>query len=213
MDGGRDAYGRIARWYEPALRPVVRPLWGIGAALCPPGDGMRVLDIGCGTGGQLAAYAEAGCEVHGVDTSLAMLEQARERLGGIADLELVDHGAPLPFAGGSFDLVLLTLVLHEMSGESQRQVLREAARMIGTSGEILVIDYSAEVLRFPKGTVWRGVTHGAEFAAGRRHYRNFRAFTKAGGLAPPAADTGLEVRMQKLVAGGNVGLYVLRRSD
>jgi SAM-dependent methyltransferase len=48
--------------------------------LFPPGA--RVLDLGCGTGSDALALAEAGRRVHGVDVSAGMIEQARGRAAG-----------------------------------------------------------------------------------------------------------------------------------
>lgn len=39
----------------------------------------RILELGCGTGGHAVHFAEAGCEVLGVDLSERMVERARER--------------------------------------------------------------------------------------------------------------------------------------
>lgn len=38
----------------------------------------RVLEIGCGEGGNLLPFAELGCEVMGIDISHTRIEQARE---------------------------------------------------------------------------------------------------------------------------------------
>ena len=38
----------------------------------------RVLEIGCGEGGNLLPFAELGCEVMGVDISQTRIEQAQE---------------------------------------------------------------------------------------------------------------------------------------
>jgi trans-aconitate methyltransferase len=45
--------------------------------LLQPAGGERILDIGCGTGHLTARLAEAGAELVGLDSSAAMLEQAR----------------------------------------------------------------------------------------------------------------------------------------
>ncbi len=49
--------------------------------------GARVLDLGCGTGEDALFLASLGVEVHGIDVSPAMIEQARQkaaRRGGVA---------------------------------------------------------------------------------------------------------------------------------
>lgn len=44
----------------------------------PNGDGMKMLDLGCGTGYHLAKYRERGFELVGVDGSEEMLKEARK---------------------------------------------------------------------------------------------------------------------------------------
>jgi len=43
-----------------------------------PEAGMRVLEIGCGVGGNLQPFLERGCEVHGVDITPSKIEAARQ---------------------------------------------------------------------------------------------------------------------------------------
>lgn len=57
--------------------------------------GMKVLDLGCGTGLLTQRFAEAGCHVWGIDFSAPMLELARERLGTVP-LLLADVRAEWP---------------------------------------------------------------------------------------------------------------------
>src|SRR5437762_1509052 len=73
------------------------------------GDGLRVLDVGCGTGHHMADLKKRGFEVAGVDGSQEMLNQARV-FNPDADIRQADVEA-LPFADGSFDLVLCVEVL------------------------------------------------------------------------------------------------------
>ncbi|MFF2032025.1 class I SAM-dependent methyltransferase [Arthrobacter sp. NPDC058192] len=74
--------------------------------------GHRVLDAGCGSGPLSAALGAKGAIMTGFDASPAMLELARQRLGATADLFVADLSKPLPFADGSFDDVVSSLVLH-----------------------------------------------------------------------------------------------------
>jgi phosphatidylethanolamine/phosphatidyl-N-methylethanolamine N-methyltransferase len=75
-----DAYRRAARWYDSIFGRLNAGLRGLGLKMLPPREGMDVLDVGCGTGIQLAAYQQAGCRVSGIDTSQAMLNVAHRRL-------------------------------------------------------------------------------------------------------------------------------------
>jgi ubiquinone/menaquinone biosynthesis C-methylase UbiE len=69
------------------------------ATLALAGDvaGRRILNAGCGSGPLFAALRDRGAIVTGFDSSAGMLELARQRLGGDADLHLADLGRPLPF--------------------------------------------------------------------------------------------------------------------
>ena len=58
--------------------------------------GMRVLEIGCGAGRVTRALAGVFGEVHGVDISPEMIRLAREKLGGIPEIQFhVNNGADL----------------------------------------------------------------------------------------------------------------------
>jgi ubiquinone/menaquinone biosynthesis C-methylase UbiE len=203
-----DPYRRFARIYDRVLEPLNAPLRGIGMELCPPAPGMRVLDVGCGTGALLEGYLDGGCEGHGVDLSPAMLGRARIRLGDRAKLRLGD-AADLPYPDGSFDLVVAATLLHEL-GETVRQAaLREMARVLANDGRVLVIDFRRGALRAPRGWLLRGFSLLAEVIAGMTHFRNYRTFMRAGGLPGSVADTGLEITEERTVAGGNIVLHVL----
>ena len=98
-------------------------------------DGRRVLDAGCGSGPLSAALGAKGAIMTGFDSSPAMLELARQRLGAAADLYVADLSKPLPFADGSFDDVVSSLVLHYLEDWSAplaelRRVLKPGGRLI-----------------------------------------------------------------------------------
>lgn len=203
-----DPYGRIARWYDTVVEPLNAGLRVVGLKFhCPPA-GARVLDMGCGTGTQLDLYQRQGCRVVGVDPSSAMLRQARRKLGeGV--LLLRGDAACTPFAHGAFDLVLISLALHEMSPPVRGQVLDEARRLIGDRGRVLLVDYHPGPLRYPRGPLHRGLILLMEILAGAEHFRNFRSFLAGGGVPPLAAQHSLRVEQQRIVAGGNLGLFLL----
>ena len=77
-DGSADPYARIADLYEAEHRSWTDDL-DLYRALAARSGG-PVLELGCGTGRIAIALAEAGHEVHGVDTSDAMLAIARTNL-------------------------------------------------------------------------------------------------------------------------------------
>ncbi|SDL70676.1 class I SAM-dependent methyltransferase [Tessaracoccus oleiagri] len=97
--------------------------------------GRHVLDIGCGAGPLAADLVERGARVSGFDSSPAMLEIARRRLGDRADLRVADLGEPLPYDDESFDVACAALVLHYLRDwegplAEIRRVLRPGGRLV-----------------------------------------------------------------------------------
>jgi SAM-dependent methyltransferase len=97
------------------------------------GDGLRLLDVGCGTGHHLARLRAHGFEVAGVDGSPEMIAHARENNPG-ARIERADVES-IPFATGSFDLVVCVEVLRYLP--DVRGCLAEIARVLKPGGVCL----------------------------------------------------------------------------
>jgi SAM-dependent methyltransferase len=112
-------------YYE---RPAILDLAGDVA-------GRRILDAGCGSGPLFAELRDRGALVTGIDSSAAMLELARQRLGVSADLHLADLSSPLPFADGAFDDVIASLVLHYL--EDWTAPLAELRRVLTPGGRLI----------------------------------------------------------------------------
>jgi ubiquinone/menaquinone biosynthesis C-methylase UbiE len=203
-----DAYALQARFYDAVVEPLNAPLRAAARRLCPPQPGWTVLDAGCGTGVALAEYAALGCSVIGVDPSPAMIAQARLRLGDGADLRLID-GPRWPVDDASVDLVLVSLVLHSVPRADAVGILREAARVLGSDGRVLVTDFGTSGLRFPRGWVGRGITAVAELAAGPRHAAHSWDFLRHGGLPALVDEAGLETQQVRPTAGGAITIAVL----
>ncbi len=108
--------------------------------------GMRVLEIGCGTGELTALMAGRGAQVVGIDSSAGMLAEAEQRLeaeisAGNVRLELLDATQLEDhFQPASFDLIVSTLVFSELFPESQRFVLDACRRLLTPGGCLLIAD-------------------------------------------------------------------------
>ncbi|HEY7330485.1 MAG TPA: class I SAM-dependent methyltransferase [Gemmataceae bacterium] len=113
----------------------------------------RVLDVGCGRGLLLIGAAQRlksgravgvdlwrGLELSG-NRPEATLENAR-RAGVAERVEVQDSDArQLPFADASFDVVVSSLVLHNIPGqEGRRQAVREIARVLKPGGHVALLD-------------------------------------------------------------------------
>ncbi|MEJ2737447.1 MAG: class I SAM-dependent methyltransferase [Anaerolineae bacterium] len=108
--------------------------------------GSRVLDLGCGTGALAVQLARKGCQVTGVDISLAMLAQAAQRVrqAGLEEqITLRQLGAvnlDTAFDDGSFDVVVSTLVFSELSDDEIAYTLAECWRVLRSRGKLLIAD-------------------------------------------------------------------------
>ena len=93
----------------------------------------RILEIGCGTGGNLAMLAGYGrlqameCDATARDIATAL---------GICPVHAGGLPGPLPFEAGQFDLVCLLDVLEHI--EDDQAALSEVARLIKPTGHLLV---------------------------------------------------------------------------
>jgi len=193
------------RVYDTLLEPLVRGFREAGLRLADPQQGLRVLDVGCGTGTHLEMYRRAGCEVAGVDTNPDMLSRAATRLGPSADLREADATA-LPHEDDSFGLATAMLVLHEMPPPDRIAVLREVSRV---ASRVLVIDHHPSPDGSLRGRVLRGAATAIECIAGGDHYRNYRQFVRSGGLPAVVAAAGRGIVSSTREASGTMGIYLL----
>ena len=95
---------------------------------------LRILDAGCGTGGNLRFLARYG-QVFGIDLAREAVAPGAQHLPGV----LVQGSVlDLPYATGSFDLVTSFDVLYHRAVADERVALREAARVLRPGGYLLI---------------------------------------------------------------------------
>ena len=97
------------------------------------GEGLKVLDVGCGTGYLMQLLRERGYEVVGVDGSAEMLEKARIT-NPDAELRQADV-EKLPFENASFDFAICIEVLRYLPANDS--CWREMARVLKPGGVCL----------------------------------------------------------------------------
>ncbi|CAN5122918.1 class I SAM-dependent methyltransferase [soil metagenome] len=106
--------------------------------------GQTVVDLGCGTGKNLPALAEAvgpGGRVVGVDISAAMLERARARVApqGLRNVELVEADAATFGLPPGTERVLATFSLSMMA--DPERVIEHVVGALPPHGRFAVLDF------------------------------------------------------------------------
>jgi len=106
-------------------------------------DGLRVLEIGCGTGNVtiLAKRLHPGVELVGLDPDPKALGRAQRKALGLSGIRF-EHGYAqrLPFADGEFDRVLSSMMLHHLDDEAKTAAAAEALRVLRPGGTLHVLD-------------------------------------------------------------------------
>ena len=205
----KDQYKNIAKFYDWIFEPMNSSLRKIGMKMYPVNAGMEVLDIGCGTGAHLKLYQNEKCNIFGIDLSEAMLKVAEKKLGNNANLKLCD-ASNTPYSDNKFDLILSSIVLHEMTQQVRVNVLKEAKRILKGDGRLLLIDFHTGPIKKFKGIYSKIIITISEIFAGQEHYKNYRHFMKNGGLPGLIESYGFKIEDQKIVSGGNFGIFLLR---
>lgn len=107
--------------------------------------GESVLDVGCGTGGfSIAAARVVGPtgSVVGVDASPEMVGRARAKARRARSTAAFRTAAieALPFADASVDVVVLSLVLHQLPSDAFHAGMVEVRRVLRPGGRLLAVD-------------------------------------------------------------------------
>lgn len=98
----------------------------------------RVLDLATGTGMLAGAFAERGHIVGGLDFADNLLERARRKFPRV-EFRNFDLMHLEQIEANSHDMVCMGYLLHGLSPDFRRHVLREAARI--ADQQVLVFDY------------------------------------------------------------------------
>ena len=126
-----------------------------GAMLSALGQGPfnYFVDLGTGTGRTLELFANRYKRSLGIDVNQAMLTYARAKLtkAGLGNAQ-VRHGNiySLSIADGQADAVVMHQVLHFLSDPAL--AVREAARVLAPSGELLIVDFAPHDFEFLRET-------------------------------------------------------------
>jgi putative AdoMet-dependent methyltransferase len=143
--------------YDQVLDEVVRI-----AAVTP---GMRLLDLGIGTGNLAKRFLPLGCEVWGVDFSTEMLAQTNAKFPQI-HLVKANLMGEWPDKLGLFDCIVSAYVFHEFDLATKINLLQNAAaHHLYKGGRIVIADvaFPTAALRTEASRRWTDVWDEDEY--------------------------------------------------
>lgn len=109
-------------------------------------DGQKILDVGVGTARATLPLLQKGCQMTGLDSSQAMLDECARHTAGLPIELHLGNALALPFAQNEFDTVVALDVFTEMP--DWRLALSEASRVAKPGGRIIVNIVSADHVEF-----------------------------------------------------------------
>lgn len=116
-------------WWFRGRRAIVASL--LRASAWPAGT--RILDLGCGTGGNLAMLSQFG-EVLGAERDAQAAQLAKAR--GVAPVVRASLPDALPLAAGEFQCITLLDVLEHI--DDDRATLAAVHRLLAANGQVLL---------------------------------------------------------------------------
>lgn len=140
LERERAFHDELATHLDPAAMPVA-PLESLDAAVLQHaeiGPGMRVLDLGCGSGDLTLHLISTGADVTALDLSPGMVDIARRRValhGGGGQARFVAAAVEdTGFPDGEFDVVIGRFILHHLdvgpAGGEIARILRPGGRAV-----------------------------------------------------------------------------------
>lgn len=139
------------RWLTPLYDPLLR--WGMRerqfrehvVAQMGLHPGMQVLDLGCGTGTLTVMIKQRHPEVEvtGIDGDAEILSLAREKASAAPVTITWQNGlaTDLPYASGTFERVVSSLMLHHLPVAAKRRTFAEVYRVLRPGGRFHVLDF------------------------------------------------------------------------
>ncbi|MGW0790564.1 class I SAM-dependent methyltransferase [Streptomyces sp. NPDC002911] len=180
------------------------------------GRGLRVLDLGCGTGASTRALLRAApyARITAVDASAGMLERARAKRWP-PNVRFVHQSAeelPATDGNGSYDAVFAAYVFRNVAAPGE--ILEAVRALLLPGGRLLVHEYSlsgSPVHRAVWNTVCRGVIVPAGTLTGDRElyrhlWRSVLAFDTAPVFAQRIAVAGFPFVRTVPVGGWQTGI-------
>lgn len=121
--------------YQQTLNTVVQ--------LADVRPGMKILDVGAGTGNLARQFLEMGCRVTATDFSSAMLDKARERLAGAVLIQAdLRQAFPPEIISQKFDRIVSGYVFHHFDLAEKVSILLRLVELMAPSALLVIADIS-----------------------------------------------------------------------
>lgn len=127
----------------------------INTELLDPEEGDRIVEVGSGSGYQVAVLARIAEEVIGVEIEEDLVEKSRERMEdlGLENVE-IKQGSGLDPVEGEFDGILYSCAISEERFDEAKDMLKEDGVLVAPVAD----EYGQSVKKFKNGEV---EDHGA----------------------------------------------------
>ncbi len=170
-----------------------------------PPTGIKILDVGIGTGLLSSKLAQQDGEIYGVDFSEAMIQKAKERIpAGKFDLVDVSKNHLGAFSNSRFDRLISSYWIHHLSDEQKISFLKKVVSdNLTENGKIIIADVGFETEE--------------SFATARNEYDNLwdpdEFYLCGERLVKRLSDEGLDFNYRQLSACAGALLYGRSGSD
>ena len=125
-------------WFETPIGRLVKECESrLLLGMARPGQGEKILDVGCGTGVFTVDLLAAGSRVTGIELSLPMLRRAGKKASGLPFHMVRGDMRRLPFAAGSFDKTVSVTAI-EFLDEDAPSAVAEMFRVTRPGGLVVV---------------------------------------------------------------------------
>ncbi len=150
-------YQWLTRFYDPLVRWTCRETTFKNALIAQARvqPGMRVLDVGCGTGtlAVMVKKAHPAVDVTALDGSAEILDLARTKAHSAgADISFA-HGFSydMPLGVSEFDMVFTSFFFHHLKRQAKLRTLQEIHRVLKPSGTLHIADWGRQPNLFLRG--------------------------------------------------------------
>ena len=116
------------------------------ASCLPQTSDSNILDLGCGTGLELAYYFEKvpTARVTGIDLAPGMLDELRQKYPDRALTLILGSYFDVPFEENAFDAAVSVESLHHFTKEEKIPLYRKVRKALKPGGFFILTDYFAE---------------------------------------------------------------------